>query len=66
MKFLIMTRIEKWGKASKILEFGNDPLWKINPHEAIALHSHLIMKDYWKYKLDSFDFVCAVDGAWGS
>lgn len=30
LEFLIMTRIEKWDKASKIMVFGNDPMWKVN------------------------------------
>lgn len=45
--------------------FGNDPLWKLNPHGAIALYSHKISSDYWSFKHQSFDIVCAVDGAWG-
>lgn len=66
LEFLIRSRVEKWGKATKILSFGNDPLWKLNPHGAIALYSHKISEDYWRFKQQSFDCVCAVDGAWGS
>lgn len=65
LEFLIQTRVEKWGKATNILGFGNDPLWKVNPHGAIALYSHKISKDYWHFKHQSFDIVCTVDGAWG-
>lgn len=64
LKFLILTRIKKWGKATKLMPFGNDSLWKVNPHGAIALYSHKILLEFWKYKFLSYDFVCAVDGAW--
>ncbi|KAK1399511.1 hypothetical protein POM88_009374 [Heracleum sosnowskyi] len=66
LEFLIVTRIEKWGKASKTLVFGNDPLWRVNPHGELALHTHRISREYWNLKADAFDVVCAVDGAWNT
>lgn len=37
LQFLICTHIEKWGKETNLLNFGNDPLWKVNhPHWALA------------------------------
>lgn len=46
LEFLIMTRLEKWGKATKLMEFGNDPLWKVNPQGALALYSQSISRRY--------------------
>lgn len=62
---LIIARINKWGSSSKIISFGNDTLWHVNPQGAIALYFYRVNKDYWKFKSDNFDLVCAVDGAWG-
>ncbi|KAK1373513.1 hypothetical protein POM88_029706 [Heracleum sosnowskyi] len=66
LEFLIVIRIEKLGKASKILLFGSDPLWRVNPHGALVLHTHRISREYWNLKADAFDVVCAVDGAWNT
>lgn len=62
---ILITRISKWGKASGVMNFGNDPLWHVNPHEAIAIHQHLVNKNCWHLKRISFDFICTTDGAWG-
>lgn len=65
MEYLILTRMDKWGKATKAPPFGNDPLWRVNPLGAIALYTLKLWRKYWRYKMKSFDFVCAVDEAWG-
>lgn len=64
LEFLLLERINKWGKAANILSFGNEPLWMSNPHGAIAVHLYKVRREYWDYKKVAFDFVCAVDGAW--
>lgn len=48
-----------------MVPFGNDPLWKVNPHGVMALYHDRLNMDFWKYKHEAFDIVCAVDGAWG-
>lgn len=65
LQLLILARTNKWGKATGILDFGNDPLWRVNPYGAIALHNHRVSSNFWKYKHELFDIVCVVDGAWG-
>ncbi|KAK1401501.1 hypothetical protein POM88_001106 [Heracleum sosnowskyi] len=60
LEFVILTRIDKWGKASGVIKFGNDPFWKVNPHGAIALYTHKISRDYWKYKFVSYN-LCSVN-----
>lgn len=42
---LINFRVCKWGKASKLIDFGNDPLWLVNPHGAWALYNHSVSKN---------------------
>lgn len=32
IELLIFTRVNIWGSAAKIMDFGNDPLWRVNPH----------------------------------
>lgn len=64
LEYLILVRIERWGKATKILPFGNDNLWKVNPRGAITFHMHKISSQYWKFKAECYDLVGAVDGAW--
>lgn len=65
LEFLIFERITNWGKVSGVLSFASDPLWKVNPLGAIALISHKISSNFWDFKFQAFDLVCAVDGAWG-
>lgn len=65
LEFLILSRTDKWGKATGCMGFGCDPLWRVNPQGAIALYNHRISQDYWKNKLLNYSTVCAVDGAWG-
>ena len=62
---IIAIRINKWGCASGLMDFGADPLWKVNPQGAIAIRHHQILNSYWKFKRENFDYVAAVDGAWG-
>lgn len=40
-------------------------LLRVNQHGALAPYNHKVSTEYWKYKLESFDLVCAVDGACG-
>lgn len=54
-------RISKWGKASGIMRFGNDYLWRVNPYGAIAIHQHSVNSKFWQFKGISFDLVWA----WG-
>lgn len=61
---LLFERIKKWGKATGILPFVDDQLWMSNPRGAIAVHSHIVKKEFWDYKRTSFDLICAIDGAW--
>lgn len=63
--FLILTRFKKWGKAVKLIDFGEDPLWIVSPQGAITTHLHVLNKTFWNFKTLSYDIVCAVDGAWG-
>lgn len=60
-----MTRINKWGKAAKLVDFGANPLWHVNPQGAIATHQYTLNRNFWRFKSISYDLVCAVDGAWG-
>lgn len=52
-------------KASSVLDFGFDALWKINPIGAVSLHLHKCNLTFWTHKLSMFNLTCAVDGAWG-
>lgn len=61
-ELLIFIRVNKWGLASNILEFGNEPLWKLNPYRAINVHYHKLNFNYWKFRSSVYD---AVVGAWG-
>ena len=58
-------RVASWGKASGLMDYGYDPLWKANPKGAIAVHTHKLSTEFWRFKMQSFDYICAVDGAWG-
>lgn len=62
---IIFIRVAKWDKASKVLNFYNDALWKLNPLGALTLHSQSCSQAYWSHKFGSFDYICVVDGAWG-
>lgn len=64
MQQLIMIRIWKWGEAAKIVDIGNSPLWKTNPVGALTLQHFQISGNFWKHKLEVYDIVCMVDGAW--
>ncbi|KAL1807646.1 hypothetical protein ACET3Z_024636 [Daucus carota] len=66
LKGLIMFRVTQWGKVSNILCFGNEPLWKANPKGAVRVYYNRLSNDYWKFRQNSFDLVCSVDGAWGN
>ncbi|WOH12510.1 hypothetical protein DCAR_0832014 [Daucus carota subsp. sativus] len=61
---LIFIRISKWGSASKIMPFGSDPLWNINPVGAINVHHFRDMTNFWKFKQEVYSTVCMVDAAW--
>lgn len=63
---LIYIRTSKWGKASGVLNYGDTPLWKVHPQGAIALHTFKECSSFWLHKRHGFDFICAVDGAWGT
>ena len=54
------------GAASGMINFGADPLWRINPQGAIAVRFFKLSNSFWKYKRDNYDFVSATDGAWGA
>ncbi|KAL1809616.1 hypothetical protein ACET3Z_026606 [Daucus carota] len=62
LKALIMFRVTQWGKASNIMCFGNDLLWKANPKGALRVYYNKLSNDYWKLRQNSFDLVCSVDG----
>ncbi|WOH00669.1 hypothetical protein DCAR_0520042 [Daucus carota subsp. sativus] len=47
------------------MTFGADPLWRINPHGAVAVRRYKILDSYWKFKKGQSDLIAAVDGAWG-
>lgn len=49
---LIFTRMNKWGLATQILDFGNEPLWRVNPHGAINIHFHLMGLSFWKFEYE--------------
>lgn len=66
LEFLIFARVNKWGQAMKLLNFSNDPLWRTNPQGAIATYYHSLSVNYWATRRNAYDYVCAVDGAWGS
>ncbi|KAL1815403.1 hypothetical protein ACET3Z_017977 [Daucus carota] len=61
---LIFYRFGAWSKASGLIAFASTPLWRVNPQGALAVHCFTISKEFWHFKYVSFDFVCAVDGAW--
>lgn len=61
---LIFLRVSKWGEVSKLINFGMDPLWRVNPRGAFNLHHHLESTKYWKYKFEQYAMVAAVDGEW--
>ncbi|WOH03522.1 hypothetical protein DCAR_0622921 [Daucus carota subsp. sativus] len=63
---LIAVRINKWGNAAGLILFGDDPLWRVNPHGIIAVHHFKRTLGFWQFRVDNYDFVCAVDGAFGS
>lgn len=65
LEFLIFQRINKWGEASKLINFSDDSLWKVNPQGAIAIHHYTPSNSFWKFKFLQFDLVCVVDGALG-
>lgn len=44
LQLLISTILKKWGKVTKNMIFGNDPLWQVNPLEAIPIYSHKVSK----------------------
>lgn len=54
---LIFIRINEWGKAGNLMDFGSDPLWKIHPREAVAVHRYVNNMNFWKYKMASYDIV---------
>lgn len=62
---IIHIRIDKWGSAAGLMDFGADPLWRVNPSGAVAIRHHKILNTFWRFKRDQFDYVAAVDGAWG-
>lgn len=55
--------IKQLEKTSKLMDYGEDPVREVNPDEVIALYSHVICMEFWRYKSSCLDFVCAVDGA---
>ncbi|XP_017245293.1 uncharacterized protein LOC108216944 [Daucus carota subsp. sativus] len=62
---LIFLRINKWGSVVRLIDFENDPLWKVNPQGAISVHHYKISREFWRFKVESYDYICAVDGAYG-
>lgn len=62
IEFIILTRTEQWGKATNIMNFGSDPLWKLNPHGALSLYYNQVSRNFWRYKAENQDILCAVDG----
>lgn len=63
MKEIIFIRSSKWGLASNLMNFGDDPLWKVNPIGAINIHHHTISMSFWDFKFQNYDYICMVDGA---
>lgn len=61
---LIFIQIAKWGEASKIMTYGMDPLWNINPVGAINVHHNKDMVSYWKFKYEAYNTLCMFDAAW--
>lgn len=61
---LLNFRISQWGEAAKLLDFGNDPLWVVNPIGALSLRHFNSSRKFWDFKQENYDFVCMVDGAW--
>lgn len=43
---LILARVNKWGKALMLMDFGDDPLWRVNPIGAVALHHFKVNKEF--------------------
>ncbi|KAK1369291.1 hypothetical protein POM88_035383 [Heracleum sosnowskyi] len=64
LEFLLQFRINKWGLASKIIDYAEDAVWKVNPQGAINMHFHRKLGDFWKFQFESHDLTCSVDGAW--
>lgn len=64
LEHLIFTRINKWGQASDLINFSDDPIWKLNPQGAIAVYFHSLGAKYWDSRKDYYELVCEVDGAW--
>lgn len=52
IEFLLVTRVDKWEKASSIVKCGRDPLWRSNPQGALALYNHRMSNDFWKFKFE--------------
>lgn len=65
LEALIFARVNKWGRDSNLLEFEDDPLWKVNPYGAINVYHHRLNSNFWKFKSEAFDVFGAVDGAIG-
>lgn len=42
-----MARVSSWGKVTGLVKFVSDPLWKVNPHRAIAVYYHRIRREFW-------------------
>lgn len=65
IKHLILVRVSKWGRASGLMNFGEDPIWKVNPIGLLHVHNRKASESFWKIKRECFDVVCMVDAAWG-
>lgn len=63
LETIIMIRISKWGKAAAVMNFGEDPLWRINPWGALKIHHLAASNSFWQYRYQNYDLTCMVDGA---
>lgn len=64
IKKLILVRVSKWGLASKLMTWGDDPMWRVNPVGTLHIHQNLVSDNFWKFKKEFYGAICAVDAAW--
>lgn len=46
LEFLILTRIDKCGKVTGCMDYGYNPLWRVDPQGAIVLYNDRVSQEY--------------------